>query len=126
MLPRSVLPKHAQRPRKATDVATERPAESLRRGATHGQAIDSQSRLTYAHRNILPLLAAGTHAFIEFQIVAHHRNAGEHVRTVADQRGAPHGRCDLAILDQIGFARRENEFTGSDVDLHATEVATAQ
>src|SRR5579859_6542807 len=71
-------------------------------GAAHGECIDAQRRLADAHGNALPVLAAGADAVVELKIVPHHRDARQHVRTVADQRGALERRADAAILDRVG------------------------
>ena len=60
-------------------------------GAAHGQRIDAQGGLSDPDRNRLALLAAGPHAGIEFQIVADHAHARQHVRTIADE-GRPFDR----------------------------------
>src|SRR5581483_10277082 len=91
-------------------------------GATDRQALDLQGRLTYAHRNALPVLAARAHPVIQLQVVAHHRDSGQHVGPVADQGGAFQGGADAAVLDGVGLTRGENELARSDVHLAAAEV----
>src|SRR5262249_36569208 len=76
----------------------------------------------YAHRHALPVFPAGADTLIELQIVANHRDAGEHVWPVADQGSATHRRGHLSILDQIGLARGEDELAIRDIYLAAAEV----
>src|SRR6266404_3978803 len=91
-------------------------------GAADGHTIDFNCRDAYAYGNGLSIFAAGADAFIEFQIVADHRNPRQHIRSVADQGCALDGGRDLSVFDEIGFRRRENKFAVGDVDLTAAEV----
>src|SRR6266404_9678300 len=91
-------------------------------GAADGHAINFNCRDSYADGNGLSIFAAGSDAFIEFQIVADHRNPRQHIGSVADQGCALYGGGDLSVFDEIGFRRRENELTVRDVDLSAAEV----
>src|SRR5205085_9748512 len=68
-----------------------------------GQSIHLNRRHAHAYWNRLSILTAGSHAFIELQIVADHRDSGKHIRPVADQRCVFHWRRDLAVFDQIGL-----------------------
>src|SRR5471032_2429529 len=68
------------------------PARTLRRAA-NGHAVHAQGRLADADRHALAFLAAHADARIELHVVAYHRDAVQHFRTVADQRGA---------LDRVG------------------------
>lgn len=86
------------------------------------QSIHLQGRLSHAHRHALPVLAAGADAGVEFEVVAHHADAGQDVRAVADQGGALDRAGDPAVLDQVRLARREHELAGGDVHLTAAEV----
>ena len=58
-------------------------------------------RSTFSGRNAdadghgLSVFPAGAYAFVELQIVADHRNAGQHIGAIADQRGAFDRRGDL-------------------------------
>src|SRR5690606_39016018 len=81
-----------------------------------------QRRLSDADGYALAFLAAGADAVVELEIVAHHGHARQHVRSIADERGALHGRTEPAVLDEIRFARREHELAGRDVHLAAAEV----
>jgi hypothetical protein len=52
----------------------------------------------------LTVLAAYTHAGIEPEIVADHCDTRHHVRSVANQRGAPDRPGDFSVFDQVGLA----------------------
>src|SRR3569623_112464 len=91
-------------------------------GAAHRHAVDAQGRLADAHRHALPFLAAHPDAGIEPHVVAYHRHAVQHLRTIADQRGAFYRIGDLAVLDHVRLARGEHELAVGDVDLAAAEV----
>src|SRR5919109_3672027 len=75
--------------------------------AAHRHAIDADRRQPHTDGHRLPILAAGAHPLVELQIIPDHRDAGQHVGTIADQRGAFHRARDLASFDQVGLARRE-------------------
>jgi hypothetical protein len=64
-----------------------------------------------ADRNALPLLAAGAHARVELHVVADHLDAGQSIRTVADQHGALDRRANLAVFDLIGLGAGEDELS---------------
>src|SRR5690606_15603678 len=87
---------------------------------------DAHGRLAHAHGHALPFLAAGAHAAVQAHVVADHAHARECVGAVADQGGALHGVLDLAVLDPVGFAGREDELAARDVDLAAAEVGGVQ
>src|SRR5271166_3147000 len=72
-------------------------------GATDGQAVYFDGRNADADRDGLAVFAAGADAFVEFQIVADHGDASEHVGAVADQGCALDRGGDLAIFDQVSF-----------------------
>ena len=91
-------------------------------GAAYGQAIDFNRRDADAYWDGLAVFAAGADAFVEFQIVADHRDSRQNVGAVADQRRAFDGRGDLAVFDHVGFAGGEDEFAVGDVDLASAEV----
>src|ERR1039457_7014095 len=91
-------------------------------GSPDGQAVDLNGRNTDADWNGLSIFAAGAHPFIEFQIVAHHRNPGQHIGSVADQGCAFDRSGDLSVFDEIRFRRRENKFSVRDIHLSATEI----
>src|SRR5260370_5218878 len=91
-------------------------------GPADSHTIDFNCRDADADRNGLSIFAAGAHAFIEFQIVADHRNARQHIGSVADQGCALDGGRDLSVFDEIRLRRRENKFAVRDVDLSATKV----
>src|SRR5690349_25116393 len=81
-----------------------------------------QRRLADADRHALAVLAAGADAGIEREIVAHHGNAMQIGRSVADQHRALERRADLAVLDLIGLGALEDVFARGDVDLSAAEA----
>src|SRR5437899_1110321 len=91
-------------------------------GAADGHTVDFNCWDADADGNRLSIFAAGADAFIEFQIVADHRNPRQHIGSVADQGCALDGGRDLAVFDQVCFRRRENKFAVRDVDLTAAEV----
>ena len=72
-----------------------KPPVSFLRGSADGQAIHFDRRDADADRHRLSVFAAGADAFVELQIVAHHRDARQHVGAVADQRRALDRRGDL-------------------------------
>src|SRR5208283_891454 len=74
-------------------------------GAADGQAVDLDGWDAYADGNGLSIFAAGADAFIEFQIIADHRNPGQDIGPVADKRCPLDGRSDLSVFDEIGFRR---------------------
>src|SRR6266571_1077433 len=55
------------------------------RSAAYRKAINFESRNAHSHGHGLSVFAARSHAFVEFEIVADHGYARQHVRTVADQ-----------------------------------------
>jgi hypothetical protein len=75
-------------------------------GSADREIVDAQRGLTNAHRHALALFAAGADAIVEFQIVADHRHAGQHVRTVADQRRAFDRRTDPTVFDEVRLGGR--------------------
>ena len=66
----------------------------MTRGARSGsaadcQAVNAQGGLTDADRHTLTFFAAGADTGVQFQIVADHGHAHQHIGAVADQRRAP-------------------------------------
>src|ERR1700730_5128971 len=90
--------------------------------AADRESFDPERRLADADGHALPVLATGSNTVVELQVVANHRDARQHVRTVADQGGALEGRADAAVLDGIRLARREHELAGGDIHLPAAEI----
>src|ERR1700674_6130109 len=90
-------------------------------GAADGQAVNFNRWDAAADGNSLSIFAAGADAFIEFQIVADHRNPRQHIGSIADQGCALDRGGNLSVFDEIRFRRRENKFAVRDVDLSATE-----
>ncbi len=71
------------------------PPGSFLGGAADGQAVDFQRGNADADGHGLSIFAAGADAFVEFQIVADHGDAGQDVGAVADQRRALDGGGDV-------------------------------
>src|SRR3984885_8112400 len=97
-------------------------AEVASAGAAHGECVDTQRRLADPHGNALTILAAGADAVVELQVVADHRDARQHVRAVADERGALERGGDPTVLDGVRLAGGEHELARGDVHLPAAEV----
>ena len=70
----------------------------------------------------MPILAAGAHTAVKGHVVADHADAGERVRTIADQGRALDGVLDFAVLNPVGFTGRKHKLAAGDVDLTTTEV----
>ena len=68
-------------------------------GAADGHTIDFNRRDADSDWNGLSIFAAGADAFIEFQIVADHRNPRQHIGSVADQGCALDRGGDLSIFN---------------------------
>src|SRR6266446_3238979 len=90
--------------------------------AAHGDAVEPQGRLADAHRHALAVLAAGADAGIELEIVAHHADAPQIGRAIADQHGTLERSPELAVLDPVGLGDLEHVFARGDVDLPAAEI----
>src|SRR5207247_7573686 len=108
--------RNAQRRRRRSKAAP------LGRGAADRQPVHAQRWLADPDRHALAVLAAGADAIVEPQIVADHRDLGDRVGAVADQRRTLDRRADLAVLDEVGLGRREDEFPGGDVDAAAAKI----
>src|SRR5512146_2871482 len=91
-------------------------------GAADGEAVDLEGRDADADGDGLAVFAAGAYAFVEFEIVADHAYARQNVGAVADQGRILHRRRNLAVLDEVRFGGREDEFAVGNVDLAAAEV----
>src|ERR1022692_3417098 len=72
-------------------------------GTAHGEPVHFNGRDAHAYRDSLPIFAAGAYAFVEFQIVADHRDMRQHIRAIADQRSALDRRGDVAVFNQVSF-----------------------
>ena len=93
-----------------------------RPGPADDHAVELDGGHADTDRHALAFLAAGADAFIEPQVVAHHRDILQRLGAVADQRSVLYRRGDLAIFDQVGLAGGEDEFAVGDVHLAAAEV----
>src|SRR5207249_4501392 len=96
--------------------------DALRRRASHGEMADLDRGNAHAHRDALPVLAAGADAGVEFEVVADGGDARQHCRPVADEGRALYRRGDLAVFDQVSFRSREDKLAVGDIHLAATEV----
>src|SRR5579871_6307766 len=99
-----------------------REARILNRRAADGEALDFECWLSNAARHALTVLAAGSHAGIERQVVADHGHLGQDVGAVADERRTLYRTAEFAILDHVGFRGREHELARGDVNLAAAEI----
>ncbi len=70
----------------------------------------------------LAFFPAGADAFIEAQIVAHHRDILQRLRAIADERCIFDRRSDFAVFDEVGFAGGEDKLAIGDVHLAAAKV----
>ena len=73
-------------------------ARCLLARAADRETIDAQRGLSDTHRHALAILAAGADAIIELKVIAHHADARQYIRAIADQRRAADRRTDLAAL----------------------------
>ena len=101
-------------------------SRSLTRGSTHGHFVDLHGRNADAHRHALSFFSAHADALVELQVVAHHADVFQSLRSVADQRRAAHRPRQLAVFDQITFRRGENEVAAGDVHLSSAESRAIQ
>jgi hypothetical protein len=85
--------------------------------AADRQSVDPDGGQSHPDRDRSSVLAAGSDSGIELQIVAHHRDAREHVGAVADKGRALDRPGHLAVFDQVGLAGREHELAVGDIDL---------
>src|ERR1700678_2871414 len=90
--------------------------------SANSPAIDLDCRNADAARYGLPGFTAGANAFVEFQVIADHRNPSENIGAVSDQCRSLDRSCDLPIFNQICFGRRKNELPIRNVHLPAAEV----
>src|SRR6266567_643784 len=94
----------------------------LHLGPTDGHPVYPYGRQPDPDGYRLPILAAGTDTLVHLEVMAYATHARERIRAVADEGGALDRPGDLAVLDQVGLARRENELAAGDVHLPAPEV----
>src|ERR1035438_1871545 len=90
-------------------------------GPADGQPVHLQRWNSYSDRHRLSILATGPDALVELQIAAHHRNLGQHIRAVANERRVFQRRGDDAVLDQVSFRSGKNELAVGDVHLRSEE-----
>src|SRR5260370_37117014 len=83
--------------------------------AADRESLDPERRLADADGHALAILAAGSNTVVELQVVADHRDAGQHVGTIADQGRALEGLAHAAVLDGIRLARPAHELAGGDI-----------
>src|SRR5581483_10746222 len=86
------------------------------------EAIDLEGGNADADGDGLAILAAGTDALVELEIVAHHGDARENVGPIADEGGVLERRGDFAVFDEIRLTGGEDEFPVGNVDLAPTEI----
>src|ERR1700733_16189710 len=91
-------------------------------GPANGKAIYLDGRNSYADGHGLTIFTAGADAFVEFQVVADHRDSRKHVGAIADQGCAFDGGRDVAVLDQISLGGGEHELAIGNIDLSAAKV----
>ena len=91
-------------------------------GAADGHLVDPDGGQSDADGHRLAVLAAGADTFVHLEVIADAAHPRERIGPVADERGALDRPGDLAVLDQVGLARREDELAARDVDLPAPEV----
>src|SRR5688572_29108611 len=85
--------------------------------SSNRDVIDPNGGQSDADGHRLTLLAAGADAFIEFQIVADHRDLRQNIGTAADQCRALDGPGDLPAFDQIRFTGGEHKLPVGDINL---------
>jgi hypothetical protein len=73
-----------------------------------------------------PGLASTPDAFVELEVVADARHAGQDVGPVPDEGRPDHRRADLAVFDEVGLGGGEHELAARDVHLPAAEVFGVQ
>src|ERR1700674_5543251 len=73
---------------------------SLLDGAADGQAVNAQRWLANADRHALAVLAASADPVVKRQVVADHRDPGQCVRAIADERRPLHWIGELAVPDR--------------------------
>src|SRR5882724_6717097 len=61
------------------------PAGIPSRRSADGETVDFKGGDANANWHSLSILAAGAYAFVEFEIVADHRDSCQHVRSITDQ-----------------------------------------
>src|SRR2546425_7435943 len=83
--------------------------DAPRRRTSHGEMADLDGGNAHAHRDALPVFAAGADAGIELQIVADGHDARQDCGPVADQGRALDGRGHLAVFNQVSFRSREDK-----------------
>ena len=75
--------------------------------AADGEFADAEGGLTRGDGGALAVFAAG--ADDEAEITADYLDGGEHVGTIADERGASNGRFGPAVVDPIPLAHFKHE-----------------
>ena len=72
-----------------------RAGDCLPSRAAHRHPVQLHRRHAHAHRHALAVFAAGADAFVELQVVAHHRHVLQRLGPVADQRASRTGAVTL-------------------------------
>ena len=83
---------------------------------------DVQRWLSNTDWHALSGFAARADSFVEFEIVADHRDARQCARTISDQRRAFDRIFDLTVFNEVRLGALEDELAGGDVDLSASEI----
>src|ERR1035437_2452394 len=73
--------------------------------AAHRHLIQLDRRHSHADGHALPIFSAGSDAFVQLEVVAHHRDVFQRIGAVADQRRIAHRGGHLAVFDQISLRR---------------------
>src|SRR5271157_25478 len=91
-------------------------------GSADGQPVNFQRGNSDADGNGLAVLAAGSDAFVELQIVADHGNLGQHVGAVAEGRRFWGGGGGGPVLDRVALGRGKDDFPVGDANLPAAKI----
>src|ERR1039458_2816091 len=74
-----------------------------------GEPVYLERGNTHADWHRLSILATGPDTLVELQIAADHRDPGQHVWPVSDERRVLQRRSNDAVLDQVGFRCGEDK-----------------
>src|ERR1019366_2872412 len=87
-----------------------------------GEPVYLERGNTHADWHRLSILATGPDTLVELQIAADHRDSGQHIWSIPNERRVLQRRSNDAVLDQIRFRGGEDELAVGDVHLPAAEV----